>query len=125
MKNVLVVDDSTTMRRMVISSLRGLNDVAFQEAVNGLEAIEKLAVGSVALMILDLNMPDMHGMEVIAFVRKHATFSELPIIVLSTRGDDDSRTAALSAGAALYFNKPFEPAALAAGVRRLLFGDVQ
>lgn len=124
MKNILVVDDSTTMRRMVISSLRTLEQVVFQEAANGLDAIEKLAIGSVALMILDLNMPDMHGMEVIAFVRKQATFHELPIIVLTTRGDDECRTAALSAGATLYLNKPFDPAVLAASARGLLLGNV-
>ena len=124
MKTVLVVDDSATMRRMVISSLRGLNQVTIQEAANGLDAIEKLAIGPVALMVLDLNMPDMHGMEVISFVRKHATFRDLPIIVLTTRGDDDSRTAALSAGANLYLIKPFDSAVLAASARQLLLGDV-
>lgn len=112
------------MRRMVISSLRGLEQVAFLEAANGLDAIEKLAIAPVALVILDLNMPDMHGMEVIAFVRKQATFRDLPIIVLTTRGDDDSRMAALSAGASLYLNKPFDPAVLAANARGLLCGDV-
>ena len=61
MKNVLVVDDSATMRRMVLVSLRGLGEVQFHEASNGLEAIERLALGPIDLMILDLNMPDMHG----------------------------------------------------------------
>jgi len=106
-----------------MSSLRRIEQVSFQEAANGLEAIEKLAIGSIDLIVLDLNMPDMHGMEVAAFVRKHATFARVPIIVLTTRGDDESRTAALAAGATLYLNKPFDPAALAASARRLLFGD--
>jgi len=123
MKNVLVVDDSATMRRMVMASLRSIEAVAFQEAANGLEAIERLAIGSVNLVILDLNMPDMHGMEVVAFVRKHASFHHVPIIVLTTRSDDDSRSAALAAGATLYLNKPFNPATLAAIARRLLFVD--
>jgi two-component system chemotaxis response regulator CheY len=123
MKKVLVVDDSATMRRMVMASLRRIDQVAFQEAANGLEAIEKLAIGSIDLIVLDLNMPDMHGMEVVAFVRKHATFARVPIIVLTTRGDDESRTAALAAGATLYLNKPFDPTALADSARGLLFGD--
>jgi two-component system chemotaxis response regulator CheY len=124
LKNVLVVDDSATMRRMVISSLRGIAQIELQEAGNGLEAIERVAIGAVDLMILDLNMPDMHGMEVVAFVRKHATFDGVPIIVLTTRGDDESRAAALALGATRYMTKPFDPAALAAEARRLLFGDV-
>jgi two-component system chemotaxis response regulator CheY len=123
MKQVLVVDDSATIRRMVMSSLRALEDVAFQEAGNGLEAIEKLATGPIHLVILDLNMPDMHGLEVVGFMRKHATFGKVPIIVLTTRGDDDSRSAALAAGATQYHTKPFEPATLAATARRLLYAD--
>jgi two-component system chemotaxis response regulator CheY len=124
MKNILVVDDSATIRRMVMSSLRSIEQTEFHEAGNGLEAIERLAIGTVDLIVLDLNMPDMHGMEVVTFVRKNATFNKIPIIVLTTRGDDESRTAALAAGATLYVNKPFDPAALAQSARRLLFGNV-
>ena len=123
MKTVLVVDDSVTMRRMVIASLRGIGAVAFQEAGNGLEAIERLALGPVGLVLLDLNMPDMHGLEVVSFLRSHATFCEIPIIVLTTRGDEESRTAALAAGATLYVTKPFEPAGLAESARALLNPD--
>jgi len=123
-KNVLVVDDSATMRRMVVASLRSIQRSVFQEAANGLEAIECLAVGQVHLIVLDLNMPDMHGLEVVDFVRRHATFRKVPIIVLTTRGDDESRTAALAAGATVYMTKPFEPAALAEIARDLLNPDV-
>jgi two-component system, chemotaxis family, chemotaxis protein CheY len=120
MKNILVVDDSATMRRMVMVSLRALGEVKFQEAGNGLEAIEQLALGPIDLMILDLNMPDMHGMEVVRFLQAHTPYRGIPIIVLTTRGDADSRGAALAGGAALYLTKPFEPTALAAHVRKLL-----
>jgi two-component system chemotaxis response regulator CheY len=123
MKHVLIVDDSATMRRMVMASLRPIEQATYLEASNGLEAIERLAVGRVDLVILDLNMPDMHGMEVVAFMRKHATFQSVPIIVLTTRGDDESRSAAMAAGATLYLNKPFDPAALVTSARGLLFGD--
>jgi two-component system chemotaxis response regulator CheY len=120
MKNVLVVDDSATMRRMVMGSLRGLGQVKFHEAGNGLEAIERLALGPIDLMLLDLNMPDMHGMEVVEFVQAHAAYRAIPVIVLTTRGDEDSRSTALAAGAALYLTKPFDPRALAAQARKLL-----
>lgn len=124
MKTVLVVDDSVTMRRMVVTSLRSIQDTTFQEAANGLEAIERLAISPVNLMLLDLNMPDMHGLEVVAFVRQHARFQDIPIIVLTTRGDEESRQAALAAGATVYLTKPFEPAALAETARSLLNRDV-
>jgi two-component system chemotaxis response regulator CheY len=120
MKSVLVVDDSATMRRMVMVSLRDLKDIGFREASNGLEAIERLAVEPIDLMVLDMNMPDMHGMEVVEFTRGHAAFRSIPIVVLTTRGDEGSRSAALAAGASLYLTKPFDPAVLANHVRRLL-----
>jgi len=122
MKKILIVDDSPTMRRMIIASLRDLKDVSFNEAASGLEAIEHLAISPVDLMVLDLNMPDMHGMEVVQFVRKHQTYRAIPIIVLTTRGDESSRAAAMHAGAALYLTKPFLPNALSAHVRELLNG---
>src|SRR4249919_2074683 len=108
MKRVLMVDDSVTMRRMVAASLRQLGQVECEDAGNGLEAIERLALGSIDLVLLDLNMPDMHGMEMIRFVQAHPTYRRIPIIVLTTRTAEDSRSAALTAGAAAYMTKPFE-----------------
>jgi two-component system, chemotaxis family, chemotaxis protein CheY len=120
MERTLVVDDSPTMRRMVIASLREVCDGGFAQAASGLEAIEQLALGRTALMVLDLNMPDMHGLEVLRFVRNHPAFKRLPVIVLTTRGDEESRAAALAAGASMYLTKPFAPQALAEHVRSLL-----
>ncbi len=120
MERTLVVDDSPTIRRMVMASLREVCTGGFVEASSGLEACEKLALGPVSLMVLDLNMPDMHGLEVLAFVRRHPGFKALPVIVLTTRGDETSRTAALAAGASLYLTKPFTPQGLAAQARGLM-----
>lgn len=122
MRNILVVDDSPTIRRMVIASLRDLSDTSFNEASSGLEAIEHLALSRFDLIVLDLNMPDMHGLEVVTFVRKHKVYSDIPIIVLTTRGDEASRSDALALGASVYLTKPFLPKALAAQVRELLNG---
>jgi two-component system chemotaxis response regulator CheY len=120
MRHILVVDDSATMRRMVMASLRGLPALRFSEAGNGLEAIERMALDPLDLMVLDLNMPDMHGLEVIRFVRAHAAYAALPILVLTTRGDGDSRSAVEQAGGSAYLTKPFEPATLVQQVQRLL-----
>lgn len=122
MSNILVVDDSPTMRRMVVASLRDLNGVVFDEASSGLEAIEHLALSPVNLMILDLNMPDMHGLEVVRFVRRHNSYCAIPIIILTTRGDEASRSDALALGASVYLTKPFLPNVLAAHARELLQG---
>ncbi len=121
MNQILIVDDSPTIRRMVKASLTDLSDgLEFVETGSGLEAIERLATGTVELMVLDLNMPDMHGLEVLGFVRGHQRYRRVPIIVLTTRGDDSSRTAALQAGATAFMTKPFAPGALAAQARQLL-----
>ena len=88
-----------------MASLRSLKEISFQEAENGLEAIERLALSPVDLMILDLNMPDMHGLGVVTFVRKHERYRDIPIIVLTTRG---TTSAALLLWAARHnLSKPF------------------
>jgi two-component system chemotaxis response regulator CheY len=105
---------------MIVASLRDLKGVAFSEAGTGLEAIEQLALATSSLMIVDLNMPEMNGMEVVDFIRKHQVYRSMPIIVLTTRGDETIRTAALAAGANVYLTKPFLPQVLAATVGDLL-----
>ncbi len=120
MKRILVVDDSPTIRRMMIASLKGVPGVEFDEANNGLEAIERLAFAPVNLLFLDLNMPDIHGLEVIEFVRAHQAYSAIPICVVTTRGDEESRAQALKAGANVYLTKPFTPQELVAQAEKLL-----
>jgi len=120
MKRILVVDDSPTIRRMVIASLRSLGDVEFDEANSGLEAIERLALAPVSLLFLDLNMPDIHGIEVIEFVRGHQAYRQIPICVVTTRGDEASRAQVLKAGANVYLTKPFTPQELVTQANRLL-----
>ncbi len=119
-KHILVVDDSQTMRRMIIASLRGLPGVTFDEAGSGLEAIERLALTPVDLITLDLNMPDMHGLEVIQFVRRHHAYRNIPIVVVTTKTEELSRASVLAAGADHYITKPFGPQALAALIKDLL-----
>ena len=103
-----------------MASLRDLENVLFDEAASGLEAIEHLALSPVDLLVLDLNMPDMHGMEVVRFVRRHHAYRNIPILVLTTRGDDSSRAEAIGAGAEVYLTKPFLPNQLSARIRELL-----
>ncbi|HEY4307607.1 MAG TPA: response regulator [Gemmatimonadaceae bacterium] len=120
MKRILVVDDSATMRRMVIAALTSIGGLAFEQAVSGLDAIERVTMVPVDLILLDLNMPDMHGLEVLRFIRAQDAFRSLPVVILTTRGDDDSRAAALREGATLYLTKPFAPATIVAELRPLL-----
>ena len=120
MKQVLVVDDSKVMREMIVACLRPESELAFTPAASGLEAIERLSLQRFDILILDLNMPDIGGIEVVDFVRGQDALRELPIVVVTTRGDETSRTKALQAGASRFMTKPFTPQALLSEVRGLL-----
>jgi two-component system chemotaxis response regulator CheY len=118
--DVLVVDDSKVIREMIVACLRALEGSAFTHATSGLEAIERLSLKPFDLLLLDLNMPDIGGIEVLEFIRGQDKLRGLPIIVITTRGDDSSRTRALEAGASRYVTKPFTPDGLLAEVRGVL-----
>jgi two-component system chemotaxis response regulator CheY len=120
MRRLLIVDDSKLMRDMVAACLRPLGAVTFEFAGTGLEAIERLALASFDLVVLDLNMPDVGGMEVVEFVRAQDHLRQLPILIVTTRGDDASRARVLEAGASAFLAKPFAPPQILDEVRRLL-----
>lgn len=106
MPRFLIVDDSATVRKMIKASLRSL-DPTFGEAGSGLEAIEQLALQPYDAITLDLNMPDMQGLEFLRFVRSHEAFKHLPVLVVTTRSDGGIEQDVLSAGANAYLSKPF------------------
>jgi two-component system, chemotaxis family, chemotaxis protein CheY len=116
----LIVDDSKVMREMVIACLRAQMGLVFTQAASGLEALEKLSLKPYDFVVLDLNMPDIGGYEVIEFIRGQDKLRALPILVVTTRGDDSSRARALAAGATRFMTKPFSPEALLGEVRALI-----
>jgi two-component system, chemotaxis family, chemotaxis protein CheY len=120
MTDVLVVDDSKVMRDMVVACLRAKDGLRFTHAASGLEAIERLSLGAFDLVVLDLNMPDIGGIEVVEFVRGQDKLRELPILIVTTRGDENSREQALRAGASAFMTKPFTPEGILGEVQSLL-----
>lgn len=122
-KDVLVVDDSKVMREMIIACLRGQDSLGFSQASSGLEAIEQLSLRPFDLVVLDLNMPDIGGLEVVEFIRGQDRLSTLPILVVTTRSDDASQDSVMAAGASRYMTKPFTPEQIVAEVRSLLDGQ--
>jgi len=108
------------MRRMVATSLAKIGQCKFEEAANGLEAIERLVLGPADLMILDLNMPEIHGLDVLKFVRARPMYEQMPVVVLTTKGEESVQSEAMAAGASLYLTKPFSSAELESKVRGLL-----
>ncbi|HRI53649.1 MAG TPA: response regulator [Pseudomonadota bacterium] len=120
MLKLLIVDDSKVMRDMIAACLRPLGGAAFEFAASGLEAIERLSLNEFALIVLDLNMPDIGGVEVVEFVRAQDRLRRLPILIVTTRGDEVSRQQVLAAGASRYMTKPFTPEQILSAVRELL-----
>lgn len=113
---VLVVDDEPQIRRVVRNALDGIAE-AIVEASNGAEALDLAASAEPALIVLDLTLPDMDGLDLCRDLR---AFSTAPILVLSARQSDRDKVALLDAGADDYLVKPFSTAELQARVRALL-----
>lgn len=115
----LVVDDSATIRKMIMSALRPLKPM-FREANTGLEALEQMTLHHYDAILLDLNMPDMHGLDFLQFIRGHKVFGRIPVIVITTRTDEQMRATVLAAGADRYITKPFAPQILLEAITELL-----
>ena len=110
-KRVLTIDDSRTMRDMLRMTLSDAGYTVFQ-AVDGEDGLRALAKDPVDLIITDINMPKLDGYGVIREVRKDAAFDHLPILVLSTESEQQSKNVAKDAGATGWIVKPFDPAQL-------------
>jgi len=115
----LVVDDSITMRRIIINALQriGYNDVV--EATDGTEALERLDQ-SIGFIITDWNMPNMSGVEFARAVRGTLVGSSLPILMVTTRAAREDIIAAMDAGVNNYILKPFTPSVLKEKIERLM-----
>lgn len=103
----LIVDDSTTMRRIIINTLNKLGHQDFVEAANGREALDRLACGAVEMVITDWHMPEMSGIEFVRAMRSDATYSGLPVLMVTTNAAKEDIVEALRAGVNNYVVKPF------------------
>lgn len=115
MSKILIVDDSATMRKILMRSLRqaGIDCEAFLEAANGAEGLAQLnADAAIDVVLSDVNMPVMNGLDFVKAVRARAERSSVPILMVTTEGSDASVKSALDAGASGYLTKPFTPESL-------------
>lgn len=119
MKKILIVDDSTTIRKLVSFILKR-KPYMTAEAEDGLDALEKLGGLDVDLVIVDLNMPNMDGIEFVKSLRSNYYYMDMPVIMLTTTKDDMLKRAALNAGVNLFLNKPVQPDMLLYKVGSLL-----
>jgi len=105
----LIVDDSSTMRRIIINTLNKLGYKECHEAANGREGVERLASTPVDMVITDWNMPEMSGIDFIRAVRANDATKQLPVLMVTTNAAEDDIVEALKAGVNNYVVKPFTP----------------
>jgi two-component system chemotaxis response regulator CheY len=119
-RNALIVDDSTSMRQLVVQTLRSVGFTA-TEAADGKEALDKIkTVSAIDLVVTDLNMPVMDGLTLVQKLRALGAFKYTPILMLTTETRADYKTKAKEAGATGWLVKPFDPKQLIAVVQRIL-----
>jgi two-component system chemotaxis response regulator CheY len=111
-KHILIVEDSPTMRALLSSALEELDTpVKVTEAENGFAALRCLPRESFDLVVTDINMPDINGLELVSFIKSNATYRSIPLIIVSTEGSERDREKGVSLGADAYLVKPFDPEA--------------
>ena len=119
MRKILFVDDSKTIREMLESTLSQAGYETIQ-AEDGIEALRVLGNDRVDLIITDINMPNMDGIELIKRLRKHIVHRVTPILVLTTEAQPDKKHQGKEAGATGWIVKPFTPLKLCATIERVL-----
>lgn len=117
---ILIVDDSAAMRSLLVSTIEALGTVRTVEACNGFEALRLLPREKIDLVLTDINMPDINGLELLSFVRNNPIYQELPVIIISTEGSRKDIEKGISLGANEYLVKPFVPEKLLELVKRFL-----
>jgi two-component system chemotaxis response regulator CheY len=129
MSRILLVEDSFSMRAFVRSALEvqdsGLEDVEVVEASSGFDALRLLPRGPYDLVITDINMPDINGLELVRFIRKSDQHKGTRVMLISTQSSERDRERGLALGADAYLSKPFSPEQLRAEALRQLAKDTR
>jgi two-component system chemotaxis response regulator CheY len=118
MAKVLLVEDSAAMRSLVSSMIAALRDYEVREAKSGSEAISLLSRERFDLIVTDIHLPDLSGLELIRFVRQSQEHQNTPLFIISTEGGVRDRERGFALGANEYLAKPFDPQELQQLVRR-------
>ncbi|MBL8935869.1 MAG: response regulator [Archangium sp.] len=119
-RKVLIVEDSRATRELLAAAIEVLEGVEVYTAVSGFEALKVLPRHRFSLIITDINMPDINGLELINFVKKNPHYRDTPLFVVTTEGREQDRNRGLQLGASEYLVKPFQSEILTALVRRYL-----
>ena len=120
MPNILVVEDSPAVRQLIVFALKRLPDAKTVEAVNGVDALNKLSFEAFDLILADINMPIMDGLKLIGLLRNEPKYKDIPIIIITTEGVEEDRKKAMALGANAYLSKPIHTYELLKAVEEFL-----
>src|SRR5512134_3615523 len=105
---ILIVEDSPTMRQLLVFALKRLKEVDIVEAQDGMDGLRKVSSDHFDLALIDINMPVMDGLKLISLIRGEDSLKEIPIVVITTEGANEDRDRALTLGANEYLTKPIQ-----------------
>ena len=107
-KHILIVDDSEMTRRLISTAVRTLGEIEYEEAKDGFEAIQKLAAKSFDLLFVDINMPNINGLELIDYCKQSEQYHTIPIVIISTEDSLKDQEKGLELGATEFLLKPIQ-----------------
>jgi two-component system chemotaxis response regulator CheY len=116
----LVVEDSPTMRQLIVFALHRIRGLSVVEADDGVDALRKMTAQKLDTILTDINMPIMDGLKLVKRVRSDEVMKEIPIVIITTEGADEDRQRALALGANAYITKPIQAPQVIAKVKELL-----
>ena len=120
MKTILIVEDSSTTRALIRAVIDELGDFETVEASTGFEALKMLPQEEYDLIITDINMPDINGLELINFVRTNDRYRNIPIIIVSTERSEEDKKRGIALGATAYVTKPFQSLELQEAIKKII-----
>jgi two-component system chemotaxis response regulator CheY len=120
MPTALVVEDSPTMRQLIVFALKRIRDLQVLEADDGVDALRKMAASKLDIILTDINMPIMDGLKLVKRVRSDEALKNIPIVIITTEGAEEDRQRALALGANAYITKPIQAPQVIAKVKELL-----
>ena len=118
--SILIVEDSATTRALIKAVIEEMGDLTTLEAASGFEALKLLPAQEFDLIITDVNMPDINGLELISFIKNNPRYSHIPLIIVSTERSEEDRKRGIALGALAYITKPFRAQELQEVVKKAL-----
>jgi two-component system chemotaxis response regulator CheY len=120
---ILIVEDSPTMRQLLVFALKRMKDIDIVEAQDGMDGLRKVTSDHFDLALVDINMPVMDGLKLISLIRGEDSIQQMPICVITSEGAQEDRDRALELGANEYLTKPIQANKVLAIAKALLKRD--